>query len=162
MLFLPLALALRAGPPGLCALLPVVSVAHAEGGANAPVAEAGLGVFAYVGDTVILNGTASSDPDGQTLTYAWTQTSGPPVALADATTDSPSFVVTEPGTIRVQLIVSDGGLTSAPDSVAVIVPDREAQPLGAGGCATAGAPSWLAVAGVAAALSRRRSVAAPR
>ena len=145
-LFLPLSFLFVVGSTGPAFVHPILSLvvpaARAEGGANPPVSEAGLGVFAYVGDTVILNGEASSDPDGQPLSYAWTQTSGPPVALVDATSARPSFVVTDPGTVRVQLIVSDGALYSGADSVAVIIPDREAQPLGEdGGCASAGAPS---------------------
>lgn len=133
------------------------SVALATPGAHPPVAEAGLGVFAYVGDTVILNGEASSDPDGQTLAYAWTQVSGPPVALADATSAKPSFVVEEPGDVRFQLIVSDGGLTSSPDTVAVVVPDREAQPLGSnGGCATGAGPAWIGLLALPLVARRRR------
>ena len=49
-----------------------------------PVAVAGKGVMAYVGDTVILNGTGSNDADGTALTWQWTQTSGAPVALSGA------------------------------------------------------------------------------
>ena len=35
----------------------------------------------YAGDTVSLVGTGSSDPDSDSLTYAWTRTSGPAVTL---------------------------------------------------------------------------------
>lgn len=132
----------------------LASLAHAQ---TAPVAEAGLGVYAYVGDRVILNGEASYDPDGSPITYAWTQISGPPTALADATTAAPSFAVEQPGTVRFQLLVSDGSMTSTPDTVAVVIPDRELRPLGSeGGCATTPAASapWLGL--LAALLLRRR------
>lgn len=103
-----------------------------------PNAVAGKGVLAYVGDTVILNGTGSNDPDGATLSYQWAQTSGPPVALEGAVSAEPRFVVDLPGTLRFQLIVGDGTEFSAPDTVAVVIPDTEARPLGdeATGCAT--------------------------
>lgn len=127
-------------------LLLGATAAVAMPGNQAPVAEAGLGVMAYVNDTVILNGQGSSDPDGQPLTYAWTQQSGPPVALTGGDTDRPSFVVEAPGTLRFQLIVTDGSLASSPDEVAVVIPDRERRPLGDSGCASApGGAGWLGV-----------------
>lgn len=120
--------------------------AAAMPGNQAPVAEAGLGVMAFVNDTVILNGQGSSDPDGQPLTYAWTQLSGPPVALTGADTDRPSFLVEAPGTLRFQLIVTDGSLASTPDEVSVVIPDRERRPLGDSGCASVpGGAGWLGV-----------------
>lgn len=126
-------------------------------GNNPPVAEAGLGVMAYVGDTVILNGEASNDVDGQAITYTWTQLSGPPVALVDPNTAKPSFEVEAAGTLRFQLVVNDGALVSEADSVAIVVPDRELVPLGdKSGCASAPGPAWAWLAGAACLVLRRR------
>lgn len=126
--------------------------------AAAPVAEAGLGVMAYVGDTVILNGSASSDPDGAALTYTWSQVSGPPVTLKRGDTDKPEFVVDAAGTLRFELVVNDGTENSVPDGVAVVVPDRAALPAGedAGGCSSAPSPAGAGLVVVAAALLGRR------
>lgn len=139
------------------ALLLALSLpAHATGAA--PVADAGLGVLAYVGDTVVLNGTASTDAEGDALTYTWTQLDGAPVALDGYDTAEPAFVVDAPGPYRFQLVVNDGALDSAPDEVALYVPDREATPSGKpSGCSTApAAVGWLGVAVGLVIVGRRR------
>lgn len=136
---------------------PLLLVCAALADGQAPVAEAGLGVMAYVGDTVILNGTGSADPDGANLGYTWTQVGGPPATLVDPTTAKPSFEVPAPGTFRFSLVVSDGTLASPPDTVAIVVPDPSAVPLGEtqGGCATVpAAPGLAGLLGLA--LVRRR------
>ncbi len=43
------------------------------------------------GTNVILDGSASSDLEGKTLSYAWTQTAGATVTLSDATAAMPTF-----------------------------------------------------------------------
>lgn len=79
------------------------------GNAN-PVANAGTAQAAFVGDTLTLDATASSDPDaGDTLSYAWTQLDGPSVTLDDATSATPSYVPSAAGTLVFQVTVSDGG-----------------------------------------------------
>lgn len=126
---------------------------------TAPVAEAGLGVLAYPGDTVVLNGTGSNDVDGENLAYTWTQTIGAPVDLQDGATPEPSFIVPAAGPYAFELVVNDGTLESAADSVSLYAPDRELQPDGESGCAVApGAASLaLATAAMGLALGRRRS-----
>jgi hypothetical protein len=80
------------------------------GGFNQPpVANAGPAQTVAPGATVVLSGTASTDPNGDPLTFQWTQTSGATVTLTNADTAIASF--TAPalvGTLTFQLQVSDG------------------------------------------------------
>jgi hypothetical protein len=87
-----------------------------------PTANAGPDVTARVNDTVTLSGAASSDPDGNPLTYRWTLSSRPAgsaAALAGANTVSPSFLVDQPGNYVATLIVNDGTVDSAADTVTI-------------------------------------------
>jgi len=91
----------------------------------APIAAAGpdqVGVFR--GATVTLDGTGSSDPDGDPLTYSWTQTSGPAVALAGANTVTPSFTPAAAGTHVFALTVDDGFGGTNVDEITVDVVNR--------------------------------------
>lgn len=86
------------------------------------VANAGPDQTIFVGDTVHLNGSKSSDVDGDLLTYAWSVVSRPDgsaATLSDPLTVTPTFVVDLPGTYTVQLIVNDGALASAADTVTI-------------------------------------------
>ena len=92
---------------------------------SAPVADAGDD-FGPVdsGQTATLDGTGSSDPDNDTLTYSWTQVSGTAVTLNGADTAAPSFtapLVNGTEDLIFELIVSDGQVDSAPDRVTVSI-----------------------------------------
>lgn len=66
--------------------------------------------------TVALGGATSTDPEGDTLTYAWTDGRG-----GTSTAAAPSFTYPEPGTYRVGLTVTDqlGGTGTASYDVVV-------------------------------------------
>lgn len=88
-----------------------------------PVANAGPDRFAQMGEEVHLDGTGSTDPDGQALSYAWTLDELPIGSFA--TLDNPhlprpAITPDVPGTYRVTLVVTDSaGQPSAPDGARV-------------------------------------------
>jgi hypothetical protein len=89
---------------------------------SAPVANAGADQSAYVGQTVTLDGGASTDVDGNALSYVWALTSRPAGSVAavnDPTAVQPSFVLDRAGVYVAQLIVNDGTVSSAADTVTV-------------------------------------------
>jgi RHS repeat-associated protein len=94
---------------------------------GAPVADAGADQTAFRGQLVTLNGTASSDPEGASLTFQWTiisQPTGNSVSLAGASTANPTFTPLVLGEYIIRLVVNDGQLASEPDTVKVTVVNR--------------------------------------
>ncbi|MCZ8529588.1 PKD domain-containing protein [Alteromonas sp. PRIM-21] len=99
---------------------------------SAPVANAGNDQNASTGTVVTLNGSASSDADGDTLSYNWSLTSlpsGSNASLTNPTNVSPTFTVDVDGTYVVQLIVNDGTVDSAADTVSVIAATANSAPV---------------------------------
>lgn len=114
-----------------------------------PIADAGPDQTREQGKLVTLDGSGSSDPYQGTLSYAWTQTAGPPVTLSDASAVMPSFKADKTGTYTFSLSVTDqyGHTSDQPDTVNVKVTPAP----GGGGFAPG-----LLLAGLAAAVLRRR------
>ncbi len=86
-----------------------------------PVAEAGPHRTVQKGALATLNGTASYDPDGDPLAYAWTQVAGPSVSLVGENTAIATFIPTKAGTYAFELIVDDGDGGTDSDSIVVTV-----------------------------------------
>lgn len=89
---------------------------------RAPKAVAGADKTVTGEVKVQLSGAASSDPEGQALTYKWTQTEGASVVLQNATTSEVSFIA--PATAvdvkyTFKLTVTDPEGLSSDDSVVV-------------------------------------------
>lgn len=75
----------------------------------------------HLGQAIALDGTGSSDVDGDALTYRWAVTSRPNGSSASpsgATSPSASFAPDVAGSYTLQLIVNDGKADSAPASAA--------------------------------------------
>jgi hypothetical protein len=93
------------------------------------------------GATVALDGSGSSDPNGDALTFTWMQATGPTVVLSSTTAQKPTFVapnVTEPTTLGFNLVVKDGSLSSSPASVSVLVSPPSVSPANQAPTANAG------------------------
>lgn len=98
-------------------------------GAGTPTANAGPDQTANQGTAVVLDGSASTDPDaGQTATlkYQWTQTGGPAVALSGAASQKPSFTTPKrSATLVFTLQVTDADGKTATDQVAIVVQNQK-------------------------------------
>lgn len=90
---------------------------------SAPTANAGPDQKVSLGQTVTLDGSRSTDVDGDVLTYEWTiiTPANTTSVLSDKTSVMPKLVINEKGTYVIQLVVNDGKLSSAPDTVSLEV-----------------------------------------
>ena len=95
---------------------------------TAPTADAGADQTVEEDDAVALDGTGSSDSDGDDLTYSWTQTAGPEVTLTDGDTATPEFEapdVTDDTLLTFELTVTDTAGNSDTDTVGVVVEEDD-------------------------------------
>ena len=93
---------------------------------EAPIADAGDDATYFIDQTLTLDGTGSSDPNGDEITYKWvinSQPDGANASIEAPTAASTALVTQTPGTYEVELVVNDGELASSPDSVTLTVQD---------------------------------------
>jgi hypothetical protein len=98
-------------------------VPHAGACQEPPIANAGPDREVQEGDDVILNASGSSDPNGDPLTFVWTQTAGTPVTLFNPTSAIAAFTAPDVDADEVltfQVQVSDP-FGSSTDSVDITV-----------------------------------------
>ncbi|MDY0043135.1 MAG: PKD domain-containing protein [Syntrophales bacterium] len=90
---------------------------------SAPVADAGDAQTVHTGSMVTLDGSGSSDPDNDPITYAWSIVSAPTgssAVLSDPAAVKPTFIADVSGDYVLSLTVTDSyGTVSAPDQVVV-------------------------------------------
>ncbi|PID73861.1 MAG: hypothetical protein CSB33_01650 [Desulfobacterales bacterium] len=95
-------------------------------GNASPAANAGNDRAVASGDVVQLDGSGSTDPDGDALTYHWTQTAGTKVSLSGATGVTAGFIAPAPPgeeslVLTFSLKVSDPSGASDTDTVVIQV-----------------------------------------
>ncbi|MCE5973046.1 autotransporter domain-containing protein [Sinirhodobacter sp. WL0062] len=106
---------------------------------TAPTADAGTDFSVASGASSGLNGSGSSDPEDDTLSYSWTQTSGTTVSLSGATTATPSFTAPtllwsdSPATLVFKLTVSDGEFSSEASVTVTVNPPANTVPTASAG-----------------------------
>ena len=94
---------------------------------TAPVAIATGPQEVFVGETILLDGSGSFDPDGDALTFSWTVIARPADSISEIPDPfgvSASFTPDQKGEYTFQLITSDFGASSAPSVITVVVPNR--------------------------------------
>lgn len=120
-------------PLSLAINLPYTRRARPVQSANLPpLAVAGTDRNVDAGQTVMLDGSASSDPDGQVVTYQWASVDGAG-PLQNANTAVASLVMPQtPGPYRFRLTVTDDRGASTQDEVTLNVLQPTARAVNAG------------------------------
>ena len=104
-------------------------------GGMLPSSDAGPDDVLYIDHSTWLDGTASADPNGGPLTFAWKQLSGLTMLLDDPTSATPMLEGIWPGTAKFQLTAKDeDGTAGKPAGVYVfVVPEGKTPPIAEAG-----------------------------
>lgn len=103
----------------------IAQIVYTTKTASSPVAHAGGDQTAVVGETIILDGSQSYDPNGTIIAYAWSQTAGPSVTIQNDSGEKSSFIIPELNrstTFTFKLAVSDNDSETGIDFINVVVP----------------------------------------
>ncbi|MCF6323230.1 MAG: PKD domain-containing protein [Gammaproteobacteria bacterium] len=102
----------------------------------APIANAGSDQTVETSQTVLLDGSASSDANNDPLTYRWSLTGRPPgsgSSLNSTTVSNPTFTPDLNGSYVLQLIVNDGQVDSSADTVTITSSTANIAPIASAG-----------------------------
>jgi hypothetical protein len=93
-------------------------------GNDAPVADAGPDQIGVPSGTMTLDGSASYDPEGDPITYQWTQIAGPAVSINGATSVKATFTSVDAQSYAFRLTVKDsyGAQSSAKVTITTSAP----------------------------------------
>lgn len=95
---------------------------------TAPQANAGTDRRADLGTSLTLDGSGSFDSNQDALTYTWTlisQPAGSATTIQNASAAKPSIMLDALGAFVLQLVVSDGIVNSAADTMRITVAEKE-------------------------------------
>ncbi len=115
---------------------PITLSIEAKQGNLAPSADAGADQNGVEGTRTFLDGDASRDPENARLTYLWTlttQPNGSSATIADRTLERIPFTPDAPGVYEFSLVVNDGLVDSASDTVRLTAEAANSAPVAAAG-----------------------------
>jgi hypothetical protein len=103
-------------------------IAPTQGQSNENLAPSAMlvadNLVAHPGDRVVIDGSLSSDPNGDEITYHWSQSDGPDANIIGADTVTPTVTIPtldQNDQIMIDLVVSDGQTESNKASVVIDV-----------------------------------------
>ncbi len=99
---------------------------------SAPIAVAGADQHGMTGTPATLDGSESTDANGDALSYLWSIQSAPAgsaAVLSDPQTAMPTFTADTDGVYVFRLVVNDGVVDSAPDTVSVTATSVNSAPV---------------------------------
>jgi len=113
-------------PDSITSCQAVCNGVNGTNGNNSPIANAGSDQkVAAAGGKVTLDGSGSSDPDGNTLSYSWSFVAKPIGSLATLlpglVLSNPDLTLDKAGAYVLNLVVNDGKVNSNPDFMTVRV-----------------------------------------
>ena len=118
---------------GVVASAPAVVTINVTNVNRPPVAAAGPAQLVDERTVITLDGSGSLDPDADdTITYLWTQTAGPTVALSSTTARQPTFTAPEviaSTALTFRLVVNDGLASSPASTVTITLRDVNQAPV---------------------------------
>ena len=104
----------------------------ASGANSAPVANTGISQSVVVGALVTMDGSGSTDANGDPLTFKWTllgKPTGSTATLTNPTYPNPKFTADLPGNYIVSLVVNDGKVDSAQAAMTITASATNAAPV---------------------------------
>ncbi|HYP06960.1 MAG TPA: OmpA family protein [Bryobacteraceae bacterium] len=88
-------------------------------GNDAPVADAGPDQLGIGAGSITLDASGSQDPEGEALTYQWTQVAGPAVSLSGMNTARATFTAAEGQSYGFRVVVKDPQGLQGSDSITI-------------------------------------------
>ncbi|MEA3340211.1 MAG: PKD domain-containing protein, partial [Chloroflexota bacterium] len=89
-----------------------------------PAADAGVSQTVAPGAVVALDGSGSSDPDGDALTYGWAQTGGTLVTLSGSSAISPTFTAPDDPTVLIFTLTITDSFGLSDDAVTTVTVEQ--------------------------------------